>query len=595
MKRFMTLLLAIPLFAISYLHVDGTSSGTFTVPETVDITCDVSIPGNLVMFKVYLDQDGDGELDENDLLIRYFGMIEGVPSMGDVSAEEYIAGDDDSLTNGAILHSTYFGAEDFSFTSGLDAGITMFIEARDFDGTEASASIVLVPGELPDPVLPYICGHILEEGTSDGIENVYVFVQDEDNEYVGKTDSDGYYRVGVPSAGSYVIGGVLALEGTFSSLSDVSDTIIVADMDSAVYDGQLHRFDSVIRGRVVAEGEGVPQQVVYAVPMTYETFAVGMTDEDGNYVLGADSGNNYIVGVSFDDEPEYAMVTVTVSEVADIDFELTLLPNYIEGHLFRSDGETPIPGIYISAVGDEGIFESSTKEDGSYRVYVTPGTYIVRADFSLTVLPENYRVTVGDSAISGCDFAVESGLDLPDVSGSVLDTDESPVADAYVIIQPEDEENIMEWRYTTTDAEGSYLFADLMPGYALIGTYKAGYSEPVPEIIELDVIFGADHTGNDFTMMMEGIKERVARGFEISGAYPNPFNPVTNIDVSGSDSRLKLSVFDEQGRLVETSEKNVSGSSSFRFDGSDLPSGTYMYIIVDEDGKEQSGKMILVK
>ena len=188
MKRFLTVFLAIPVFAISYLHVDGSSSGTFTVPETIDITCDVSTPGNLVMFKVYMDQNGDGERDESDMLIRYFGMIDGVPSMGDVTDDEYIAGDDDSLVNGYILHSPYFGVDEFSSTPGLDSEVRIFLEARDYDGTEASATIVLVPGELPDPVLPYICGHITEEGTTDGIEDVYIFAKDEDGEEYGDGD-----------------------------------------------------------------------------------------------------------------------------------------------------------------------------------------------------------------------------------------------------------------------------------------------------------------------------------------------------------------------------------------------------------------------
>ena len=61
-------------------------------------------------------------------------------------------------------------------------------------------------------------------------------------------------------------------------------------------------------------------------------------------------------------------------------------------------------------------------------------------------------------------------------------------------------------------------------------------------------------------------------------AYPNPFNPTTNLKISLQETAdVKLSIYDINGRLVETlQEGSLSpGDYSFTFNGSNLASGTY--------------------
>ena len=60
--------------------------------------------------------------------------------------------------------------------------------------------------------------------------------------------------------------------------------------------------------------------------------------------------------------------------------------------------------------------------------------------------------------------------------------------------------------------------------------------------------------------------------------YPNPFNPITNLKISLQEATyVKLSVYDINGRLVETlQEGSLSpGDYTFAFNGSGLASGTY--------------------
>lgn len=79
--------------------------------------------------------------------------------------------------------------------------------------------------------------------------------------------------------------------------------------------------------------------------------------------------------------------------------------------------------------------------------------------------------------------------------------------------------------------------------------------------------------------------------------YPNPFNPVTQIKFTLSDaSHVKLEVFDMLGRRISLllDETRQKGTHSVSFNGSDLPSGFYIYKVTT-GSKSEAKKMLLVK
>jgi hypothetical protein len=94
---------------------------------------------------------------------------------------------------------------------------------------------------------------------------------------------------------------------------------------------------------------------------------------------------------------------------------------------------------------------------------------------------------------------------------------------------------------------------------------------------------------------------------QITGNYPNPFNPATaisysitakaptNRQLSASDN-VKLNVYDLNGRFIRTllNEKQNSGFYTVHFDASDLPSGTYLLQLVTENCVDVS-KITLMK
>lgn len=76
--------------------------------------------------------------------------------------------------------------------------------------------------------------------------------------------------------------------------------------------------------------------------------------------------------------------------------------------------------------------------------------------------------------------------------------------------------------------------------------------------------------------------------FELSQNYPNPFNPATVISYTlRKTGRVLLEVYNALGQKVVTVVNSVQsgGKHAAAFDGSKLPSGTYFYSLVTDDGR----------
>ncbi len=89
----------------------------------------------------------------------------------------------------------------------------------------------------------------------------------------------------------------------------------------------------------------------------------------------------------------------------------------------------------------------------------------------------------------------------------------------------------------------------------------------------------------------------VPENYELKQNYPNPFNPVTHIAFSLPQREyVTLQIFNVQGQLIQTllEQDLSSGRHQVDFDGSQLPSGVYLYRI--QAGKyAKTKKMMLIK
>lgn len=96
---------------------------------------------------------------------------------------------------------------------------------------------------------------------------------------------------------------------------------------------------------------------------------------------------------------------------------------------------------------------------------------------------------------------------------------------------------------------------------------------------------------------IEPISSQVANSFNLSQNYPNPFNPTTNINFSVPKSDfVKMTVYDINGKEISTlvNQEMTPGTYKVDFDGSNLSSGIYYYIMTSKNFVETK-KMILLK
>ncbi|MCH7516608.1 MAG: T9SS type A sorting domain-containing protein [Bacteroidetes bacterium] len=85
--------------------------------------------------------------------------------------------------------------------------------------------------------------------------------------------------------------------------------------------------------------------------------------------------------------------------------------------------------------------------------------------------------------------------------------------------------------------------------------------------------------------------------FALSQNYPNPFNPETRIDYTLPEQQnVSLRVYNMLGELVKelVNEVKPAGTYSVTFDGTNLPSGIYVYRIQTE-GFSENKKMTFLK
>ena len=104
--------------------------------------------------------------------------------------------------------------------------------------------------------------------------------------------------------------------------------------------------------------------------------------------------------------------------------------------------------------------------------------------------------------------------------------------------------------------------------------------------------------GNAITpFSLSSVNYGIASQFELNHAYPNPFNPNTAIDYTlAIDTELNVSVYDMNGRLVETLVNGImkAGYNQVVWNASHETSGVY-FIKFESNKLTVTEKVVLIK
>ena len=119
--------------------------------------------------------------------------------------------------------------------------------------------------------------------------------------------------------------------------------------------------------------------------------------------------------------------------------------------------------------------------------------------------------------------------------------------------------------------------------------------------VEGNVMFRVDidagENGGDPCESLSNFDDTIPSVFNVSNAYPNPFNPATKINIDIPEAGiLNVGVYNLKGQLISTllNETVYPGTHSVVWDGSNLTSGLYIFS-VSYDGKTYNQKVTLVK
>lgn len=230
-----------------------------------------------------------------------------------------------------------------------------------------------------------------------------------------------------------------------------------------------------VAGTVTDNGLPVAASVtVYA--SDYSFLTNGYTNEGGQYFLsGIPEGSNYIVSVSAFGHPtqfahgktseaEADLLTVTADQTTTVDEQL-LPTGTVTGHFLDQAGN-PVSASVTAQRDSDGSasYGSTDPSTGAYTLHVFAGdhrvsfttnttqyAYGTRDYFSAALIP----VAVGDT-VTVDDTKLPTGT----IAGRVTYSDGSPAADVNVSLQNDTGSS----SYSTTDADGNYTVADVLPG-----------------------------------------------------------------------------------------------------------------------------------
>ena len=181
-------------------------------------------------------------------------------------------------------------------------------------------------------------------------------------------------------------------------------------------------FYGTVSNNSTTPGTATPNLYLYASDSAGRQ-SFGMTDKNGNYVVGVVGGTNqWQFGIMSTNNPGltnncvfspgYVQTNLNAGQAVQINFVILSAPYQIQGSVLDVNGN-PIAGVQLNAMnGNYQAFTVTTASDGTYSLPVSPGTWIVSAStnslasLGFTNFPPAHIVTIVSAGVSGVNFSI---------------------------------------------------------------------------------------------------------------------------------------------------------------------------------------------
>jgi hypothetical protein len=151
------------------------------------------------------------------------------------------------------------------------------------------------------------------------------------------------------------------------------------------------------------------------------------------------------------------------------------------------------------------------------------------------------------------------------------------------------------WGYKNQDVVSA---ANFVPNWPLPEASDMKYSNELLKTASTDGLPVGDYRWFGTTVSVDDNNNQLPSKFALSEAYPNPFNPSTNVKFSiAKAGNISLKVYNIAGELVKVVADNVykeAGEYHYTLNMSNFSSGVYFYTLT-QGGQQITKKLVLMK
>ncbi|UCH35604.1 MAG: carboxypeptidase regulatory-like domain-containing protein [Armatimonadota bacterium] len=453
---------ALPANAVTWMTVNGATSGTINTPRNITMRCDTST-GARVRFVLGSDLDSSGQLEAGE------PVLVGISSVRDGSWT------DEEPASGVLQVTEYLP---------IRVGGSVVVQAVDQDGTTVGHGFSL---NYTHPAQS-VSGTVLYDDGTPAAGVAVAAITEGEPAAMYFTNAAGNYALFL-QPGQHAIGALPNIEGAFSRSLRGVPVLDWIDLSAGEAKTGLNFTMHVGSGPDIAgtvtEGD-TSRPVPGALVETWDTSTgeqvAAFTDIAGNYSLRVFPGD-WNVGTWVEAHGPYGrptgkLVTVGSSDVT-VNFSLPRYANRVYGIVTGPGGVVPPDAWVWAKLPTQGTeqFEIPVNGAGRYELWLPGGTYYVApfdegghytllmTDVALVTVPGDQR---RDFSMQSCPYTVSGRVTFTGTSTGM------PWTELYL---EETGGTYVGGFYTTTDGQGYYAVhvpAGTFNGYAYNWMYEAG-------------------------------------------------------------------------------------------------------------------------